>query len=188
MTHRRRPKTASRCSSRKRFGFALGSLCLLLLPSLAQAQSIGRAEETETNIGAYYKYVVPGVPTVLVQVLGTVRSPGLYELRADIDLGKVLALSGGPVLTPQESSKKRKITIKLFRQSSGPNGNTTPIYEANLDETVTTPSRYPPLQDGDVLLVEVFERPSFTARDALRVANAIALIALAAERVSRSLN
>jgi len=183
----RRPEAANRCPVKARWFFiVLGSLCWFVLPSLAPAQSIGRVEQTETNIGAYHKYVVPGVPTVLVQVLGTVRAPGLYELRADTDLGKLLALSGGPVLGPREESKKRRVIIKLFRPNSNSAVGAVPLYEAVLDEAVATPGHYPPLQDGDVLIVEVVERSGFKIVNVLRIANVIALIALATERVSRA--
>lgn len=166
--------------------FFRGSLCLcwLLLPALVHAQSIGRVEQTVTNIGAYHKYVLPGTPTVLVQVLGTVRAPGLYELRADTDLGTLLALSGGPNLGPREESRKRKVSIRLYR----PGTDAGPLYEAVLDEAILTPDRYPVLQDGDVLIVEVLERPGFKVRNVLRIANAVALITLAVDRIVRIAN
>lgn len=144
------------------------------------AQGLGRVEETTSNIPSYFYYVLPGAPTVQVDVLGTVRAPGLYELTEGTDVGQLLALSGGPVLMVRQRASRREVTVKLFRPSS--NGG-APFYEAVLEQAVGDPEGYPVLRDGDVLTVEVTEQARFTWRDVSSVVGTIGVLVLAVERL-----
>lgn len=146
----------------------------------ALAQGLGRVEETTSNIPSYFYYVLPGAPTVQVDVLGTVRAPGLYELTEGTDVGQLLALSGGPVLMVRQRASSREVTIKLFRPAA--NGG-APIYEAVFEQAVGDPETSPVLRDGDVLTVEVTERARFTWRDISSIVGTIGVLALALERL-----
>lgn len=162
-----------------------GKLAPLLMLSLfytdsALAQGLGRVEETTSNIPSYFYHVLPGAPTVQVDVLGTVRAPGLYELTEGTDVGQLLALAGGPVLMVRQRVLRREVTIRLFRSSS--NGG-APIYESVLEQAVGDPETYPVLQDGDVLAVEVTERARITWRDISSIVGTIGVLALAVERL-----
>lgn len=161
---------------------AIALLLFLTLP--AHAQRVGRVEETNTNIDTYHFYVQPGAATVQVQVLGTVQSPGLYELSEGTDLGTLLALTGGPSLNPREPSQRRTVTIRLYR--AGGAGGPNLAYEATLDEAIGDGSQgaYPPLQDGDVLSVEVVERVRFNWRDIFTVLSAVAAVVYAIDRIA----
>ena len=149
----------------------------------AQAQRFGQVEETESNIDSYYFYVQPGVATIEVMVMGTVRNPGLYRLSEETGLGQLLALSGGPVLDVRQRSRPRTAVVRLYR----PQGQGEAlIYEAEFEEDVVTApdGRYPDLRDGDVMTVEVTERQRFVWRDLFTIANTVAVIALAVERLA----
>lgn len=158
-------------------------LALTALDVQAQERRFGRVEETETNIDSYYYYVQPGAAAVAVKVLGTVRNPGLYLLSEGTDLGKLLALSGGPVLDPRQRSIEHTAIIRLFRPRTG---GQALIYKAELEGgVVTEPEAYPALEDGDVMTVEVIKDRGFTWRDVFTVTNTVVLIALTVTRLVR---
>jgi hypothetical protein len=168
--------------NRYRCGFVFG-VFLLCLPSIqtAFAQNFGLVEETRSNIQSYYFHVLPGEATVQVQVLGTVRSPGLYVIGVGTDLGQLLALSGGPVISPREGSVSREIFVRLFRPRGG---SRNLLYEGEFDRVVNTMDPLPVLEDGDVMTIEVIEKKGFVWRDILAVIGAVAAVALAVERFS----
>lgn len=162
--------------------FALPALLLASLGTLAaqaQTQGFNRVDATRSNINAYYYYVQPGMATVQVHVLGTVRAPGLYVLNQGTHLGDLLALSGGPVVDVRQADARRKITIRLFRAAAY---GDEPIYESTLDDAVSRRETYPVLQEGDVLTVEVVEKRRFGWRDALSIVGGVSALAVALDR------
>lgn len=157
----------------------IGVFFFLIAPS-AQAQDFGRVEETETNADSYFFYVVPGEATIEVQVMGTVRHPGLYRLGQGADLGQLLALSGGPILDVRERDRAREATIRLYRAQAG---GEELVYEAGFEASIADRSTsYPELQNGDVMTVEVVERQRITWRDVFTFINSATLIALTIDR------
>ena len=151
---------------------------LFILTEFSYAQSLGRVAETESNIQSYYFFVEPGSPTVQVNVLGTVRWPGLYEIMEGTDLRQLLALSGGPLLNVQQSISRRRVTVRLFRAATE-----EPLYEADFDRMIVNTESYPTLRDGDVLTVDVVERTRFTWRDFASIVGAVGSLAWALERI-----
>ena len=165
------------------FPFVQAFLVIVLLPVAvppAQAQSVGRVEQTTSDAQAYYRYVQVGAPTVLVQVLGAVQAPGMYELSQGTDLGQLLALSGGPTMGPRFKSNPRSVTVRLFRPEAG---NERPLFEADLEQALTRSSAYPELQDGDVMTIEVIDRQRIGWRDLIALANTAAIFILAIDRL-----
>jgi hypothetical protein len=158
----------------------LTTLAFLAAAPAVRAQSFSRVEETRSNSTSYYFYVQPGAATVQVYVMGTVRSPGVYEVTEGTDLGKLLALSGGPLLDQRQRTTDREVTIRLFRPRQY---GERPLYEAVMDRAVSRPENYPVLQDGDVLTVEIVERQRFGWRDAFTILGGVAAIAFAVESV-----
>jgi hypothetical protein len=157
-------------------------IALALMAGPATAQSFGRVETTNSNVSSYFFHVQPGAATVQVSVLGTVRSPGMYEVSDGTDLGQLMALAGGPLLSPRERQQTREVTVRLFRQQSE---SRLLIYDAPLDDFVENAQSYPVMRDGDVLTVEVVERRHFGWRDVFPIVGAIASVALAIDRMSR---
>lgn len=156
-------------------------LVLLALPALAtNAQTFGEVEDRQTNVSSYYFHVLPGEATMQVYVWGTVRSPGLYVVSRETDLGEVLSLAGGPQLREINDNDRREVTIQLYHTD----GETRTIaYEALLEEMVAEPGAYPPLQEGDVIQVATHEIRGFSWRDVFTIAGAVAAVALAVERI-----
>ncbi|MEM6783568.1 MAG: SLBB domain-containing protein [Bacteroidota bacterium] len=140
----------------------------------------GRVERTNSNVRNYFFFTQPGEPTIQVYVVGAVVNPGLYEVGPGLDLGRLLALAGGPQLAPQQAERRRKTTVKLFRPTSG----SRPIFEENLDDSFTDVRAYPVLREGDTLMVETIERQRFGWRDLLAVGGALGGIAFFIDAVA----
>ena len=119
-------------------------------------------------------------------VLGDVSSTGIYELGISVDLGQLLALSGGPSLSRStgERTTSSETTVRLFRKTAG---RRDLVYEAPLELLLSEPSLYPPLQDSDVFTVEtiIHERRRFSFRDALSIVSSFSTIVLIYDRLSR---
>lgn len=175
----------SRLSSGEPTGAIRFLLCVFLLTlvalSPARAQNFGRVEAMNSNVPSYFYHVQPGDATLQVEVMGPVRSPGLYIVSAGTTLNELLALSGGPALAARAQATSRTVIVRLRRLGSG---GSAPIYEAEIDDAAIVLEGAPSLADGDVLGIEIVERRRFAWRDIFTVVNTAALIALAIERFS----
>lgn len=166
---------------------AVVGLCLLAavltsVPALAQAE-FGRVEEMKTNAGTYYYYVRPATPTIQVQVMGAVRSPGLYEVSDGTSVNQLLALTGGPSTGTRTNRQVIETILRVYRPSQkGPD----PLFEERLSYAVSHPSTYPVLEHGDIITMEVIERERFSWRDFSRVISSVGILTLAIERLSRT--
>lgn len=160
---------------------------LIVLATLPAQSSFGQAfwpaEETKTNVNNYYYYYVnPGTPTIRVHVLGAVRLPGLYEISSDTDLGEIIALSGGPPIAPHASNSRTDVTIQIYRSTTGERSK---VYDEQFTHSLTGFEGHPQLMDGDVVMMDVTHRQLFSWRDVTRVISSVAVVILAAERLSR---
>lgn len=153
-----------------------------LSPETADAQAFMRVEETRTNANTYYYMLNPGSATIRVHVLGAVRLPGVYEISESTDLGQVIALSGGPVVNQQPRNTRTDISLRVYRP--GPGGQQI-IFNDAFESTLANPGIYPVMQEGDVIVMDVTQRTRFGWREAASIVSTIAVMALAAERVSR---
>ena len=151
----------------------------------ASAQEFGRIDNLINTGTAYYAFAQPGEATVQVIVLGSVAAPGVYEIGISVDLGQLLALSGGPPLieTTGTTRTTSETTVRLFRKSTG---RRDLVYEAPLELLLTEPDLYPSLQDGDVFTVEVVTKikTPFGWRDALSIITTGLAVAILIERLS----
>ncbi|PAP75957.1 SLBB domain-containing protein [Rubrivirga marina] len=138
----------------------------------------GRIESADTNASSFY-YVRPGTASVRVQVLGAVRSPGLYEVSEGTGLGPLLALAGGPTLGTMPADTRTVVTIRLHRPRGG---STELVYEGSFEPTAGVV--LPTLQDGDVVVTEARSRRTISWRDAIQVISAVGVVALAIDRLS----
>ncbi|NNF56670.1 MAG: hypothetical protein HKN04_00370 [Rhodothermaceae bacterium] len=135
---------------------------------------LGRAELTETTSDTYYRFFVPGDATVQVNVEGAVQQPGLYEVGVGTNLGRLLALSGGPRYEARESSRRRRVEVRLYR----PNAGAEPIYATTLQDTATNPDVYPDLCEGDTMLIDVVESRRFGWQEIATIAGGVSAVAL----------
>lgn len=153
---------------------------LILLASSAlslHAQSLADVDRSRYSPAAYYNYAQPGDVTILVNVWGTVRNPGLYQVPQGTRLRRLISLSGGPNLTPGRRREKRTITLSLIRGEA-------PIVQETMEGQISATAQDPELADGDVITIEMTTQQRFGWRDVIPIVNTVALIALALERIS----
>lgn len=145
----------------------------VLLPVAAHAQSLSDFERSRYSPAAYYNYAEPGDVTIMVNVWGTVRNPGLYEIPRETKLSTLLSVAGGPIVSQRENRTDRTIEIRLFRDS----GNTrSVVFENTMSNEVFASEENPVLLEGDVLTVETVVNRRFGWRDAMPIVSAIASV------------
>ena len=144
------------------------ALALPLVAPAAYAQAtqgrIGRSEQVISTAPGYYVYHQPGEATIQVAVEGAVRTPGLYEVAVGTDLGRVLALTGGPAYDAREDNQRQRVEVRLFRPNEGA------IYATTLQDVAANPGAYPDLREGDSIVVDVIRKRRFGWQEAGAVA------------------
>lgn len=171
-----------------RLSLVIGTLMTLVMAPSVQAQQFDRVGNVKATGTSYYIFAPAGEATVQVLMLGSVGSPGVYEVGEQTNLGQLLALAGGTGLGPLTSGQERRVTVRLLREEEG---RRSLIYEAPWENMLAEPVQYPVLRDGDVLMVEtvlVNQSNKFSVRDGLQVLTALSTIALLIERLARISN
>ena len=136
-------------------------LCLQIISfSEVVGQELKRFEQIISQGTSLHIFADQGEATIQVLVLGVSKS-GVYEIGPDIRVDQLLFLSGGT-----EFGKKFRVTVRVYREEVI---DRRLIYESPLEDMLLTPSQYPDLVGGDVLVVEVEERSRFDWRDAVRI-------------------
>jgi hypothetical protein len=144
-------------------------------PDLHPCQGrLGRAELTQNTASTYFRFFTPGEATVQVHVEGAVQQPGLYEVGLGTDLGRLLALAGGPRYDVRDAGRRRRVEVRLYR----PNAGELPLYATLLQDTATNPDVYPALCEGDTMLVDVIEKQGLSWQTAATIAGGISAVAL----------
>ena len=148
---------------------------------VAHGQNLSDYERSRYSPAAYYNYSEPADVTMLVNVWGTVRNPGLYEVPEHTTLSHLLSLSGGPIVAPRERREDRTIQVRLFRESAGAREL---FFEAEMENEVIAIHDDPEVVAGDVVTVETVVRRRFSWRDAFPIVAAIGTVAIAIERIA----
>ncbi len=163
---------------------SLAAALLLLFAGGARAQSdLGPSfEDSESQGVSFHRYIRPGDVPVQVEVLGHVRSPGLYEVSMETDVSRLLALAGGLSEGLRSSDETVRLEVNLYRR----NGDRQDlVYTVPMDSLFVAGQSHPRLQDGDVVNVSGTVKRSFNWRDSLRIATSAASLALFVERLIR---
>ncbi len=149
---------------------------------VAEGQRITDFERSRFAPAAYYNYSEPGDVTMLVNVWGSVRNPGLYEIPQGTHLSTLLSLAGGPDLAINASVRaNRTIVMRLLRDQ---NGQRHPIFETVMRNEVLVANEDPMLTNNDVLTVETKLQQKISWRDVFPIVAALGTVALAIERIS----
>jgi hypothetical protein len=151
-------------------------------PATTFAQTNPETERSRFSPAAYYHYAERADVTILVNVWGTVRHPGLYEVPDGIQLSTLFSVAGGPQVGPRMQQDRRTVVARLSRNE---NGQRRVIYESVMVNDVFASSEDPVLLDGDVLTVETVVRQGFSVRDVFPVISAIGTMVLILERSLR---
>ena len=155
------------------FGTAV-LVALAAAPVFAQEAPLGRLGRSELILNTapgYYVFHEPGEATIQVAVEGAVRNPGLYEVALGTDLGRLLALAGGPAYDARQPDQEQTVEVRLFRPELGV------IYATTFQDVLGNPAPYPDLAEGDALAIDVVTTRPFTWRDGLAVAGAVSAVA-----------
>ena len=145
----------------------VGLVLALAAPCAAQAQI--EYEQSRYNPAAYYRYVEPGDVPIVVNVWGSVRNPGLYEVPREMKMRGIISLAGGPFSGDIRSREGQEITIELSRTVGG---ERQVIYRTTVEDQVFVPEVDLEIQDGDVLVVERRLSERFVWRDVFPVISA----------------
>jgi hypothetical protein len=118
---------------------ALLALLTVMAPASAQVEQgrLGRSELVTSTAPGYYVYHQPGQATIQVAVEGTVRNPGLYEIAVGTELGRLLALTGGPAYDARQPDQRQRVEVRVFRPAEGA------IYAATLQDLAANPAPAP---------------------------------------------
>jgi hypothetical protein len=146
----------------------------------AHGQDLSYFERSGYSPASFYNYSEPADVTMLVNVWGTVRNPGLYTLPEKTTLSHLLSLSGGPIVAPREDRQDRTIQVLVFRP--GPGGSEI-VFQMEMNNDVAAMNVDPTLVDGDIVTVETIVHRRFSWRDAFPVVAAIGTVAIAIERI-----
>jgi hypothetical protein len=159
----------------------LAALALTLAASAARAQAPDpcqgrflRPTTEGTPTASYHRFFLPGEATVQVSVVGAVQQPGLYEIAVGTDIGRLLALSGGPRYEARESGRRRRVELRLFRPEAG----AEPIYATTMQDAATNTAVFPHLCEGDTFLVDVVEKRGFGLQEIATIAGGLSAVAL----------
>lgn len=139
-------------------------------------------ERSRYGAASYYNYSDPADVTILVNVWGTVRNPGLYEIPQGTSLSHLLSLSGGPIVSPRSRGHDRTIEVRLFRPEAG---SRDVIFAMEMENEVIATRSDPALREGDVVTVETVTRERLRWRHIFPVIAAIGTVTIAVERLSR---
>ncbi len=150
---------------------------ILILIGAFYAPTVGAQQidydRSRYNSAAYYKYQEAGDITILVNVWGSVQSPGLYEIPRGTQLNWLFSAAGGPTIGATSWGDDRELTVRLLRSVNGQN---QVVFETVMNDEVFIPEQNPVLQDGDILVVEKYTRPIFTWRDVFPVVSATSTV------------
>ena len=152
-------------------------MALLFLASVPANAQVFELDDFENSGGSYHTFYTPGEATIRVNVVGAIGAAGIWDIGVSVDLGMLVALAGGPTAqvaarSEGSSTSFSEGTVKLFRLAGG---RRDLIYEAPLDRMLQEPDLYPPLQDGDAVLLETVTttKNKMTWRDAILIFNTV---------------
>ncbi len=159
-------------------GILLVTMAFSALYVSASAQSLqsGLAPTLPSASAASYYYISkPGELTMQVNIWGSVKNPGRYEVGSSTDLIQLISYAGGP----NPDAKLDEVQVSRFLKRDG----TMMIekYTVDLDNLVTSDSTKLVLYPGDTIFLD---RSGWTTfRDVMTVVTTAAIITSAVANV-----
>lgn len=120
-------------------------------------------------------YARPGVPTITVNVWGSVGQPGLWRVEPDVDLVEFLSVVRVPGLGLDEPGTREENFVTIYRTVDGERKE---IYKKELNAILEDGASYPKLEEKDVVAVTQKRRRSLGVQFFASVAGAASSIAL----------
>lgn len=137
------------------------SLSLCTIGPLFAQISVDPTRSSNLGSAAYYKYTLPGDVAVIVNIWGTVRFAGRYELKRGSTLGDAVSLAGGPQERGIEVGvRDRAITVTLSRQRFD---RREIVFQSELSSVLESQSVLPVLSEGDIIYINTLteQQPNF---------------------------
>ncbi len=161
------------------FSASTCALAALMIAGLAvpAAQAQFGSELALSGV-SYRTYYTQGEATMQVFVISSAGGTAIYEIGTDTRLMELLTLAGFAP-PPENSSTVTRLTLTIIR----PRLANETIYSARIEDLVREPERHPALEEGDVLLIESYQREKFNWRTALSIVSSVSSILLLAGRL-----
>jgi len=121
-----------------------------LQPSAAYAQDLQLPEQSYVN-----EFARPGQPTMTLYLWGSVGTTGIWRVEQDVDAIQLLSVAGVPGLGASESEVRQRFILHIYREEAGKRSQ---VYEVDIENLIGGEATAPPLQDGDILAIEVETR------------------------------
>jgi len=135
-----------------------------------QAQPIGGLGGGSSSFE--FEFYRPGRPTMIVYIWGAVGQPGIWRVERGVDLIPLLSAARVPGVGTSPQGVRQHYLVRIFRDTGG---GRREIYQERLEKLVRGGARpYPPLQEGDILVVEMRQRTRFGWRTAFEITRTIA--------------
>lgn len=130
---------------------------LLLFPfatGLSQIDRQGLSFSPQAG-ASNFRYAEPNELTIVVSVVGAVRTPGRYEVSLNVNLLDLIALAGGWT----ELADRSEVT--LARLTPGGGGDERKEYYLDLEELAKLKESQLKLQQGDIVVVPTSSAVTF---------------------------
>jgi hypothetical protein len=121
------------------------------------------------SVGNYYSISKPGEFTIEVNIWGSVRSPGRYEVGTSTDLVQLVSYAGGP--TPDASLTDVRVTRFIKREGGS---ITKQQFEVNLEDLYKADDTKLGLFPGDTIYLD--HTGSTVLRDAISYLTSAAVV------------
>lgn len=148
----------------------------VVIAIVAAAAPTGRAQFLPEADELVHRHARTGYPTIHVYVWGAADLPGIWEVEESVDLVEVLTVARLRGVGEAQSEIDQETSVRVYRRDGG-EGRTL-IFATPLDSLLTPTAAAPPLEDGDVVAIEVTRSRSFGWRDVSTVVGTLSSLAL----------
>ena len=124
---------------------------MLFLAPVTTAQVV----PTDGDNGLVQEFARPGRATMIVNVWGSARSPGLWRVERDVDLVDFLSVIGIPGVGDRQPGVRTRTYVAIYRSVNAQRRN---VYRERVEAILEDGAQYPALQENDILAIEVEER------------------------------
>lgn len=135
---------------------------------LAQMDSNIGVSKSGASSAAYYFISKPGEITMSINLWGSVRNPGRYEVPISTDIVQLISYAGGP--TPEADLG----TVKIARVVRGVDAIRTVEFDVSLKRLDKLDEKARRLEPGDTIFIDSI---TISFREAFDIATTTALIA-----------
>lgn len=118
-----------------------------------------------------------------VNVWGTVRNPGLYEVPVGTRLSELFSLAGGPTLNERRRNEVRSINVQITRLEQEGATEREVVFEEAMTGQAKGFVSDPVLQEQDVVSIETVVRTPLSWRDAGAITSVVTSFAVLAIQI-----